>query len=66
MWTTYWWEIIGEESALYGEEFFTELKSNKKSTHFKYAKENFPKEKLRCLGKVSTTETKMSGIKFLK
>ena len=25
MWTTYWWEIVGEESDLCGEEFFTAL-----------------------------------------
>lgn len=62
MWTTYWWEINGEDSALCGEEFFTELNTDNKETHFKYAKEIFPNEHLHCLGKISTEEAEMMGI----
>lgn len=59
---TYWWEIVDEDSVLCGEEFFTELKSDKEATHFKYAKEIFPNEKLYCLGRVSETEAEMMGL----
>ena len=61
-WTTYWWEIVDEDSALCGEEFFTELKSDNKATHFKYAKEIFPNERLHCLGKVSEMEAEMMSL----
>lgn len=52
---TYWWQIVGEDSAFCGKEFFTRLKSDKEATHFKYAKKIFPDEKLNCLGPINTT-----------
>ena len=62
MWTTYWWGIEDEDSYLYGEEFFTELKNATKEEHEKYAKEVFPNEKLVCYGKVSEEEAEMMGL----
>lgn len=62
MWSTYWFEIVGEDSALCGEEFFTELKTDKQETHVKYAKKIFPNEEIYCLGKVSSYEAEMMGL----
>lgn len=62
MWTTYWFEISDENSDLCGEEFFTELKTSEKSEHIKYAKEIFPGEKIKCLGRVSAAEAEMMGL----
>ncbi len=62
MWSTYWWEIIDEDSELCGEEFFTELKNADAIDHKKYAKEIFPNEKLHCLGEVSAEEAEIMGL----
>ena len=61
-WTTYWFEIIGEDSDLCGEEFFTELKNATKEQHIIYANQIFPNEKLRCIGSVSGAEAEMMGL----
>ena len=61
-WTTYWFEIIGEDSDLCGEEFFTELENATKEQHIAYANQIFPNEKLRCLGRVSGAEAEMMGL----
>lgn len=61
MWTTYWWGIIGEDSELCGEEFFTELKDATKDDHRKYAQELFPNEKLKCYAQVSSEEAERMG-----
>ena len=60
--TTYWWEIVDENSDLCGEEFFTELKDATRADHTKYAHEIFPDERLKCLGKVSFAEAEMMGL----
>jgi ribulose kinase len=62
MWTTYWFEITDENSDLWGEEFFTELKTSEKSKHIRYAKEIFPDVKIECLGKVTAEEAEMMGL----
>lgn len=61
-WTTYWFEIIGEDSDLCGEEFFTELENATKEQHIAYANKIFPNEKLRCIGRVSRAEAEMMGL----
>lgn len=61
-WTTYWFEIVGEDSDLCGEEFFTELPNATKEQHVIYAHEVFPHEELRCYGKVSAAEAEMMGL----
>lgn len=61
-WTTYWWEIVGEDSDLCGEEFFTELKDADAIDHKKYAQSVFPNEKLHCLGKVTEYEAECMGL----
>ena len=60
--TIYWFGIVGEDSDLCGEEFFTELITNSKTKHIKYAQHIFPNEKLKCYGKVSETEAEMMGL----
>ena len=61
-WTDYWFGIVGEDSDLYGEEFFTELETDDKREHVRYAKSLFPNEKLRCYGKVTPEEAEMMGL----
>ena len=60
--TTYWFEIVGEDSDLCGEEFFTELEDGTRDTHIAYANQLFPNEQIRCLGKVNATEAEMMGL----
>lgn len=62
MWTTYWWEIVGEESDMCGEEFFTELKDANAIDHIKYVKNLFPGEEVHCLGMVSAADAEMMGL----
>ena len=62
MWTTYWWEVIDEESDLCGEEFFTELPDATEAGHREYADWIFPGTQLRCLGQVSQEEAEMMGL----
>ena len=61
-WTTYWWKIVGENSDLCGEEFFTALKNADALDHKKYARQIFPNEKLRCLGLISEFDAEMMGL----
>lgn len=62
MWSTYWWEVIGEDSDICGEEFFTELKDADFEAHSRYAHECFPNELLHCFGKVTAAEAEMMGL----
>lgn len=62
MWSTYWWEIVDEDSELCGEEFFTELKDADYIDHVIYVQELFPEEKVKSLGKVSAEEAEMMGL----
>lgn len=62
MWSTYWFGIVGEDSDLCGEEFFTELQDATRADHISYAQEIFPNEKIRCYGKVSPTFAEMAGL----
>ena len=62
MWTTYWWAIVGEDSDLCGEEFFTSLVNAPKSEHVTYARTLFPNEELKCFGKVTESEAEMMGL----
>lgn len=61
-WTTYWWKIVGEDSDLCGEEFFTGLRNADALDHKKYAREIFPNEKLCCLGLVSEFDAEMMDL----
>ena len=70
-WTTYWFEIVGEDSDLCGEEFFTALytafcrnkRSKKlKAQHVDYAQSIFPGENIKCLGYVTEEEAEMMGL----
>lgn len=60
--TVCWWEIIGEDSDLCGEEFFTDLENATIPEHREYAHQIFPKEDLRCLGLVSAFDAEMTGL----
>lgn len=60
--TTYWWEIVDENSDLCGEEFFTELEDATREDHTIYANELFPFEHLHCLGEVSQAEAEIMGL----
>lgn len=62
MWTTYWWIIDDEESALCGEEFFTELENAGRKEHNDYVLKLFPSENVRCIGRVSQAEAEMMGL----
>lgn len=62
MWSTYWWEIVDEDSELCGEEFFTELKDADYIDHVIYVQKLFPEEKVKSLGKVSAEEAEMMGL----
>lgn len=62
MWTTYWFEIVGEDSEICGEEFFTELEDATKEQHIAYAHKIFPNEKIVCWGKVTQMEAEMMGL----
>jgi len=61
-WTTYWWEVTGEDSAICGEEFFTELRGGDMIDHLNYAKEIFPNEELHCWGRVTEEEAECMGL----
>lgn len=65
MWTNWWFEIVGEESELCGEQFFVAVKvpiEEAKAEAMKIAKENFPNEELICYGWVSDEEADMMGL----
>ena len=71
-WTTFWFEIVGEDSDLCGEEFFTALytpltdnkRHNKalRAQHIEYANSIFPSEIIKCLGYVTEEEAEMMGL----
>lgn len=62
MYTTYWWEIIDEDSELCGEQFFTELNTDDVAEHKLLAIRYFPIEALRCLGTVTEVEAEAMGL----
>lgn len=67
MWTTYWFEIIGEDSDLCGEEFFVEIQNAfdarvTEEEAIAYAQRLFPNEELDCHGMVTEFEAEMMGL----
>lgn len=59
---TFWFEITGEDSDLYGEQFFTELYTADEDEHLDYAAELFPDEELTCHGCVNNYEAERMGL----
>lgn len=61
---TYWFEIVGEDSDLCGEEFLVEFPNGTtKVEAIEYVKYRlFPNEKVKCYGKVSDEEAEMMGL----
>ena len=57
---TWWYEVVGEESDLCGEEFFVEARSPKEADEI--ARDNFPDEQLHCFGLVSDYEAECMGL----
>lgn len=62
MWKTYWFEVVGEDSEMCGEEFFVELENADEKAATAYAHKIFPCEELNCLGKVTSFEAEMMGL----
>ena len=63
--TTWWFGIEDENSDMCGEEFFVEVNvpmDRAKKCAMKIAKENFPKEILKCYGRVGQAEAEMMGL----
>lgn len=56
---TYWFEVVGEDSILCGEQFFVEA-DNYDEAHA-IVNEYFPNEEIACYGKVSEYEAEMMG-----
>lgn len=61
-WTTYLWEIVGEDSELCGEQFCTELRSADMLEHAVCAHKAFPDETLKFLGKITQFEAETLGL----
>ena len=61
---TYWFEVIGENSDLCGEEFFVEVESGADALEMAWdiACENFPDEELKCYGAVTSYFAEMAGL----
>ena len=62
--TTWHFEVCGEDSDLFGEQFFVEVEGNLDTAKAKavaIAQENFPGELLECWGRVSQLEAEMAG-----
>ena len=62
---TFWFEVVGEDSDLCGEEFFVEVaadEENPRATAGDIAAENFPDEEFKCHGCVSTFLAEMMGL----
>ena len=63
--TTWWFGIEDENSDLCGEEFLVEVNvpmDRAKACATKIAKENFPREKLTCYGRVGVVEAEEMGL----
>lgn len=63
--TTWWFGIEDANSDMCGEEFFVEVHvpmDRAKKCAMKIAKENFPKEILKCYGRVGQAEAEMMGL----
>jgi hypothetical protein len=56
---TYWFEVIGEDSILCGEQFFVEEEDIDKATAV--AETYFPDEIITCYGDVDDFEAEMMG-----
>lgn len=64
MTTTWHFEVWGEDSDLFGEQFFVEVEGNldtAKARAMAIAQENFPGELLKCWGRVSKLTAEMAG-----
>ena len=57
---TYWFEIVGEDSVLCGEEFFVESDTQEHAEHL--AEFYFPDEEIEFNGEVSEFEAEMLGL----
>jgi hypothetical protein len=65
MTTTWWFAVDDEDSDLFGEEFFVEVDvpmDKAKREAMKIAKENFPKTRLTCYGRISNAEAEAMGL----
>ena len=62
--TTWWFEVIDEDSDLCGEEFFVEVGSSEDplSIAWDIAAENFGDVKMKCLGRVSAFQAERMGL----
>ena len=58
---TFWFEVIGEDSDLCGEEFFVQVDGGKDEA-YAYAHELFPNVRLKCYGRVSNFEAECMGL----
>ena len=56
---TYWFEVVGEDSILCGEQFFVEADDSDEA--YEIVNEYFPNEEIACYGKVSEYEAEMMG-----
>lgn len=56
---TYWFEIVGEDSILCGEQFFVEADSLENA--FDIVGEYFPDEEVECYGDVDEYEAEIMG-----
>ena len=62
---TFWFEVVGEDSDLCGEDFFVEVNADEedpRTTAGDIAAENFPNEELKCHGRVSWAQAEMMGL----
>lgn len=65
MWSTWWFEIVGEDSELCGQQFFVEVDiplDKAKREAIQRAHIEFPNEKLTCYGRVSQTDAEYMGL----
>ena len=62
--TTWWFEVIDEDSDLRGEEFFVEVgpDDDPLSMAWDIAAENFGDVKMKCHGRVSAFQAEMMGL----
>ena len=62
MWRTWLFEFTDENSNMCGEQFCVELKDATKKEARAYAKEQFPHERIKCLGEISEDEAEWLGL----
>lgn len=67
-WINWWFEVVGEDSDLCGEQFFVAVKVKDenyilaKTEAIKIVRDNFPDEKLKCYGWVSDETAEAMGL----